>query len=337
MGTLMGHILPGTFFAIFAIWWGFCVAVKHFHSRHSRNKLRKPNPYRSSITFSCLCCPSSALRQMPLESYLKLICVIIGILGEGVTGLKHRYNDTLKRQTWIFVEVNAQHIAMFFSFGFASFIEILVYAKYNLPKGIEYIVNIFALGVEGLLFHFHLHGRNEIDIHVHTLLVYNIVFCVCASIWEYNRPNEILATYCRIATILLQGAWFYAAGFILYFPSNDPYWLWAPTHGSILILTVIFVWLGLLICMFLFIQSALVWSILRRRYRNLARYSALNGDDGDNDETDTEEKIENSNTHQLKSFKTNNGNAIINIDNHADDNSDSQIEFEQQQKYTSTI
>ncbi|CAM4767351.1 unnamed protein product [Rotaria magnacalcarata] len=206
MGTLMGHILPGTFFAIFAIWWGFCVAVKHFHSCHSRNKARKPNPYRSSTTFSCLCCPSS-LREIPLESYIKLIFISIGILGEAVTGLKHPYDDTLKRKIWTFERVNAQHIAMFFSFGFAAFIEILVNAKYNLPKGIEFLANILAFGVEGFLFHFHLHGRSEIDIHAHTLLVYNIGFCILAGIWEFNRPNQILATYCRITATLLQGAW----------------------------------------------------------------------------------------------------------------------------------
>ena len=208
MGTLMGHVLPGTFFAMFAVWWGFCIAVKHFHSRHLSKKTRKPIPYRATTTFECLCCRSSSLRQIPIESYLKLIGVIIGILGEAVTGLKHPYDDTLQRKKWIFIEVNAQHITMYFSFGFAALIEILTHAKYNLPKGIEFIANIFAFGVEGFLFHFHLHGRDDIDIHVHTLLVYNIGFCILATLWEFNCPNQILATYCRAAATLLQGAWY---------------------------------------------------------------------------------------------------------------------------------
>ncbi|CAF3002187.1 unnamed protein product [Rotaria socialis] len=337
MGTLMGHILPGTFFAIFAIWWGFCVAVKHFHSRHSRNKTRKPNSYRSSTTFSCLCCPSSSLREIPLESYIKLICIIIGILGESVTGLKHPYDDTLKRKIWTFEQVNAQHIAMFFSFGLASFIEILVNAKYNLPKGIEFLANIFAFGVEGFLFHFHLHGRNEIDIHVHTLLVYNIGFCILAGIWEFNRPNQILATYCRIIATLLQGAWFYAAGFILYFPSDDPYWIWSASHGNILIITVMFIWLGILSIVFLLLQSLFVWKLLKRRYGSLSEYSMINNND-DDDEIVHEEGRENSNNHQLKPYKTNNGNTSIHVNNDDDGggDSDSQIEFEQQ-KFTSKI
>ncbi|UJR36005.1 hypothetical protein I4U23_028744 [Adineta vaga] len=348
MDSLMGHIVPGTFFAMFAIWWGFCVAAKHFHSRHPSKKTRKPIPYHSSTTYSCSCC-SSSIGQIPLESCLKLICVSIGILGEAVTGLKHPYDDTLKRQVWIFGEVNAQHITMFFSFGFAALIEILVHAKYSLPKGIEFTANIFAFGLEGFLFHFHLHGKDDVNVHVHTLLVYNIMFCVLASIWEYNRPNQILATYCRIGATLLQGAWFYAAGFILYFPSNDPYWRWTETHGNILLITVLFIWLGLLVCIFLFLQSAFVWSVLKRRYQGFNHYSVLNeeeeedggGDDDDDDVLDKETgTVIKSNNHKLKLLKPKNGNAIINIDNHENDDSDSQIEFEQQQQqqqYSSKI
>jgi len=340
----MGHILPGTFFAIFAIWWGFCVAARYFHSRHSTKKSRKPNLYRAATTFPCHCCPSASLRQIPLESYIKLICVSIGILGEAVTGLKHDYDETLKRRTWTFIEVNAQHITMFFSFGLASFIEILVHGKYALPIGIEFIANILAFGVEGFLFHFHLHGRDEVDIHVHTLLVYNIGFCIIASMWEFNRPNQILATYARTAGTLLQGAWFYAAGFILYFPSDDPYWRWLPGHKSILLITVMFIWLALVICVFLFIQSAIVWSILKRRYGDMEDYTALNNHEEEEEEDDDDQvfvesraKSRTSNNHQLRSMKPSNGQTTTVQMHHQDDDSDSQIEFDQRQPYSSKI
>ncbi|CAF1138165.1 unnamed protein product [Adineta ricciae] len=337
MGILVGHIVPGTFFAIFAIWWGFCVAARHFHSRYSSKKNRKPTPYRSTINYPCVCC-SSSLRQIPLESYLKLICASIGILGETVTGLKHPYDGTLRRKTWKFSEVNAQHVTMFFSFGFASLIEVLVHAKYDLPKGIDFIANIFAFAIEGVLFHFHLHGRDEINIHTHTLLVYNIAFCVLAGIWEFNRPNQILATYCRIAATLLQGAWLYATGFILYFPSDDPYWKWTASHGHILIITVIFIWLGLLSCIFLFLQSAFVWAVLRRKRHEFNRYSVLNEENDDNDEDDVLSEdgdvVVKSNNHKLKPLKGRNGNSIIDLNDHENTDSDSQIEFEQRKQYS---
>jgi hypothetical protein len=92
-----------------------------------------------------------------------------------------------------------------------------------------------------------------------------------------------------------------------------------------------------LACIFLFVQSTIVWSVLKRRYRDLDRYSVLNDDDDDDDVIDNHEGFENSNNHQLKPFKTSNGNATINIDRNEDGDSDSQIEFEQRQHYSSKI
>jgi hypothetical protein len=206
--TPIGHAAPGTFFAMLAIWWGFCIPIKHFHSCHSTKKSRKSIPYHATATFPCSCYPSPSLRQIPFESYLKLICVGAGTIGESYVGLRYSYNDTLKQKTWTFCELEAQHVAMYVSFGVASLIEIIVHAKYNLPKGIEFIANAFALGVEAILFHFHRHGQDDINIHVHTLLVYSICFCIFAVLWEFNHPNQILASYCRAAAILFQGVWY---------------------------------------------------------------------------------------------------------------------------------
>ena len=36
MGTLLGHVVPGTFFILFPIWWGYCLAIKHYHIRYRR-------------------------------------------------------------------------------------------------------------------------------------------------------------------------------------------------------------------------------------------------------------------------------------------------------------
>ena len=131
----------------------------------------------------------------------------MGMLGELITGISHNYDEKSRRQTWTLAENNAQHVTMFFAFGLASLVEVLVHFQYQLPHGIEFLANILAFGVEAFLFHFHLHGRDPIDIHVHTLLVYAVAFCMLAAIWEYNRPEQILATYARIASTLLQGVW----------------------------------------------------------------------------------------------------------------------------------
>ena len=144
---------------------------------------------------------------MPLESHVKLVCTTIGMLGEFVTGFSHEEDEVSKRKVLTFGANNAQHITMFLAFALAALFEVLVHWKYSLPKGIAFLANILAYGIEAFLFHFHLHGRNQIDVHVHTLLVYSIVFCVMAGVWEYNRPHQLLAAYARIVGTFVQGVW----------------------------------------------------------------------------------------------------------------------------------
>ena len=129
------------------------------------------------------------------------------MLGEFLTAFSSSYDEVTKRTVWNFSENNAQHMTMFFAFGLAAFVELLVHYDVRLPAGVDFLANMFAYAVEAFLFHFHLHGRNSVDIHVHTLLLDAILFCLFAAIWEFNRPEEILATYARIAGTLLQGVW----------------------------------------------------------------------------------------------------------------------------------
>ncbi|CAF3309609.1 unnamed protein product [Rotaria socialis] len=264
MGSLLGHIVPGTFFALFALWWGFSIAIKYYHLHQRKKNWKKSKIYYAKTTFPCLCFYSA--EKIPLESYVKIVCATIGMLGELITGFTHLYDEKLKRKVWGFGENNTQHITMFLGFALASVFEIVAHYKYSMPDGIEFLANILAFGIEAFLFHFHLHGRNEVDVHVHVLLLYAIIFCLIAAIWEYNRPNQILATYARIIGTLLQGFWFYVIGFILYFPSSDPYWIWPPSHGNILLLTVTFVWAAIIACFVIFLESTIVWYILKRRY-----------------------------------------------------------------------
>ena len=102
---------------------------------------------------------------------------------------------------------------------------------------------------------------------------------------------------------------------------------------------MIFVWLALLVCIFLSLQSALVWFVLKRRYRELHRYGPLADDDVD-DRSANEGDYEQANNHPLKSLKPQNGHAMIDVVNHGnndDADSDSQIEFEQRKQYSSKI
>ena len=81
---------------------------------------------------------------------------------------------------------------------------------------------------------------------------------------------------------------FYAIGFILYFPSDDPYWIWLPSHEHMLLITVIFIGINLLTCIFLFLQSSIVWYVLQCKYSHHVlqyheQYSMIDISDNVND------------------------------------------------------
>lgn len=56
---------------------------------------------------------------------------------------------------------------------------------------------IAALLVEMVLFAFHLHGRSEMDKHVHILLVYTIASCIIVSIVEAFQERSVKAALSR--------------------------------------------------------------------------------------------------------------------------------------------
>ena len=69
MGTLGGHVLPGTFFIIFGAWWSFITTIRFIHSkvRSPFNKKNSVIRYKTSVIMPCLCLPCAKLRRAPVE------------------------------------------------------------------------------------------------------------------------------------------------------------------------------------------------------------------------------------------------------------------------------
>ena len=78
--------------------------------------------------------------------------------------------------------------------------------------------------VEGLLFSFHLMGRDMIDTSLHTLLVYTCYACALITLLELHFRHNILVSLGRGFCTLLQGTWFIQTGFILYNPFKSTPW-----------------------------------------------------------------------------------------------------------------
>lgn len=296
MGSLGGHLLPGTFFIIFAFWWGFVTAIRFVNSGRNPKK-----GYKSSVTMPCLFLPCVTLRKAPIESYLKAVLAFIALLIEGYTGYSISYLtlDELNKLNMPSMEShgdhghkraadiadhtklykhyniaygNIQHITMYTAFIIGAIVEIMVHHGVELPKKIEYAMGIMAFSVEAFLFAFHLHGRDPLDVYIHVLLVYAIVGCIIFACLEAYNPKQVLFTYGRILFTILQGTWFYQVGFMLYPPTDNPAFHWdLNKHTNIMIATVSYCWHVMLIILALFIQ---LWVV--KKAMSGSRYSILN-------------------------------------------------------------
>lgn len=314
MGTLVGHMVPGSFFIIFGIWWSFVTSMRFILSK-KKSPFKKNSlvGYKGSLTMPCIILPCKRLRSAPIESWLKLIFGTIGLLGEVITGFSIKETPVLDKifdksnmndmshmeghshgehghghkrdtpnlpnvpvKTIVFAFENVQHITMYTAFILGSIVEILLYHKVQMPKRIAYVFGIFAFGIEAFLFANHLHSRHMLDIHLHTLLVYAIYGCVICSILESYKPNEIIFCYGRILFTILQGTWFYEAGFILYPPTDNPLFQWDhDNHNQIMTVTASFCWHIFFIMSGLLIQLAVMKSLYNKSQRVRSHFERL--------------------------------------------------------------
>lgn len=191
--------------------------------------------FRSTAIYNCSCL-CGKLKDWPIEAAVKLIFVTVGFAGEIYTGFSAEGH---------FVNLgNGQHATMFFFFGLSGVIDILLYFKVPLPPDMDYIAGILAFICEYVLFKFHLHGRTDLDVLLHTLLIYTIAASILAMLAELKYRDNILCALARSYFTLLQGTWFWQVGWILYPPFKHSFHWDQEDHEQMMIATMIFAWHG---------------------------------------------------------------------------------------------
>ena len=120
MGSFYGHILPGSFFVVFSLWWTVAMFRRYFTTVMTTSRLRPPTAaakFRSSVTF-----PMTELfgaegrgrwvsvRRWEWEGFFKVFFAIIGFFGEVFAATEH-FHDRFSHIG------NGQHATMFFAFG----------------------------------------------------------------------------------------------------------------------------------------------------------------------------------------------------------------------------
>lgn len=272
----------------------------------SQYKQKSSYKYRGTTDHPCICFPCYSFRRAPIESMLKILLTSIGIIGEIATGLHYRtvplhkahihnhntempmnehnhkrdiINSTIntgllestsampemKEELW-FLPGNAQHITMYLGFLLASLITVLRYKKFDIPLKLEWFMNGLAFAIEGYLFSTHSHGLNQIEVHVHSLLVYSIIGCIIFGGLEVAVSDNIMLSFGRCFFIILQGTWFIMVAFVLYpdeIGLNGDVWKWDATDmGQIMFLSCVFFWHIFIIITLIVIK---VW-IMKRVY-----------------------------------------------------------------------
>ena len=209
MGSFMGHIVPGSYFISFALWWTFSIFKRYFQSvLHPSGK-----KYESTATFS------SSNSRIPTEPLLKCLASVIGIIEEAVQGFDSNWN-------YENIMNNLQHMLMFFFYFMNSISDFAVFYKIkHVPPKIDYIFALMAIFNEGFLFANHLHGRSILDVKLHTCLVVSIVACLVSIIIEFVMDkSDVRPAIFRCICHLWQGTWFYHIAFVLYPPLGFHAW-----------------------------------------------------------------------------------------------------------------
>lgn len=212
MGTLTGHLLPGSFFIVIAIWWSINIFVKYFRSLNvSRSSNSSSSQYANQVSHN----PTNF--KLPLESTAILLATTFGIIGETWTGFRGG--------EFVNIIPNGHHIVMYAFFWLYAIADFCIHCQVGgVPDESNYVLAILAVSVECFLFANHLHDgmRDDNNIQLHTLLVYSIAFCIIASSLEALCHKKLMAlALLRCVAFLWQGVWFFHLGFTL-FPTELP-------------------------------------------------------------------------------------------------------------------
>jgi len=217
MGSLPGHVVPGTIFLLIGLWWIYSTWLRYFICRQRRK------PFYVTSAFPCHCC-SPLVARLPIEAFFVIFGTTVGILIELIAGFNRTYDPVTHQSSFNEGANNLQHFAMYFMFLIVGIVELLLHYNFPLPKHFDIVTGCLAFSSEAFLFYFHGHARDPIEVQIHVFLAMAIGSTVICGIFEIiQQEKQVYATLMRAYFTVLQGAWFYTTGFFLYSPFHAHY------------------------------------------------------------------------------------------------------------------
>lgn len=212
MGSFNGHAIPGSFFLLVGFWYLTHVILEYLANLRHQRRRQLQRSWRSL--------PTRRLNNVPIEPWLKLIAGFIGICIEASRThgrlVDERNNEIEKWNKG----GKLAHTSMYGFFAFSGLVELLNLYKFtHFSRELEYSVLAAAFVGEGMLFYFHLHGRDMFDVRIHTLLYMVIFLTALVILLEACIPRFQRELFIgRTVLLLTQGTWFWEIAFTLYGP-----------------------------------------------------------------------------------------------------------------------
>ena len=236
MGGFIGHVIAGTAFLFISVWWFIGEILEKGRRRGtaraggSHPQFKKEGtrfkPIQTPVWYLCR---GPTISKIPVEPMAKVILAVIGVLVE----LPFAHSATLIGEDGELLAKNLPnygHAMMYAFFGLSGVVDLVMW--YNilpLPPKFDYLVFSLAFWVEGFLFYFHLHARNELNVRLHTIL-YIIVFVTAIVFFLAAISDQFLPFmgFVKVYLLSLQGTWFIQIAFVLFGPNP-----WENVHKNV--------------------------------------------------------------------------------------------------------
>jgi len=236
MGSLQGHLLPGSMFIIISVWWFIGETLQKRHGGYfnrSRGRFRGSKAAVQPVWYSC---PGTRLSSLPVEPIAKIVFLVLGVLAELFVSRAATLYDENGELIAQHLD-NYTHVVMYGFFGLSGLVDLVMWFDlFPLPPKFDYFVFSLAFWFEGFLFCFHLHGRDELNVRLHTFL-YILVFVTAAVFFLAVISDQFfhLLSFLKAYLMGLQGSWFFQAGFVLFGPNP-----WKNSSSNVEFLGVVF-------------------------------------------------------------------------------------------------
>jgi hypothetical protein len=148
-----GHVYPGTGFCVLGLWWSIITAMRYVKSEKSgdKNSSSSDSTYKTSVNMPLLFMPCAALRHPCIESILKLLASLGGIIfhwTEVAIEVKHvnmqmSMASAEHDRSIVLIHRTRHHVAIYIGFFIGAIVELFIHSGARCPKNLGTNVNIY--------------------------------------------------------------------------------------------------------------------------------------------------------------------------------------------------